>query len=71
MDKISMEAARVAAKLSQAECAEKMGITREWYGKLERGEAPIQTYMLYAFACVTGFSVDNISLPTKSSKSEQ
>lgn len=70
MAQISMEAARVAAGLNQAECAEKMGITREWYGKLERGEAPIQTYMLYAFSCVTGFSADDILLPKKSNKSE-
>ena len=50
MDKLSMKAARVAAGLNQEECAKAMGITREWYSKLESGVADVQTYMRYAFS---------------------
>lgn len=70
MDQLSMKAARVAANLNQEECAKAMGITREWYGRLERGEEPMQVYMQYAFSHVVGINVDCILFPTKSSKSE-
>ena len=70
MDQLSMKAARVAAGLNQEECAKAMGITREWYSKLESGVADVQTYMRYAFSHAVGISVEHIIFPTKSSKSE-
>lgn len=70
MDQLSMKAARVAAGLNQEECAKAMGITREWYSKLESGVADVQTYMRYAFSHAVGISVEHIIFPTKSIKSE-
>lgn len=70
MDQLSMKAARVAAGLNQEECAKAMGITREWYSKLESGVADVQTYMRYAFSHAVGIGVEHIIFPTKPSKSE-
>ena len=39
MDQLTMKAARIAAGLKQEDCAKAMGITREWYSKLESGVA--------------------------------
>ena len=70
MDQLTMKAARIAAGLKQEDCAKAMGITREWYSKLESGAAEVQMYMRYAFSHAVGISVEHIIFPTKSSKSE-
>ena len=70
MGQLSMKACRINANLTQAETADKMDISREYYNKLENGEAPMQTYMQYAFSHVIGINLEHIIFPTKSSKSE-
>ncbi len=70
LGQLSMKACRINANLTQAETADKMGISREYYNKLENGEAPMQTYMQYAFSHVVGISLEHIIFPKKSSKTE-
>ena len=67
---VTMAAWRKNANMSQEEMANKMGISREYYNKLENGEAPMQTYMQYAFSHVVGINLEHIIFPMKSSKNE-
>ena len=66
MAKISLEAARVNAKLTQAEIAEKLGVSRSTVIDWEKGNREIRTAYLIAFCQITGFSIDDILLPEKS-----
>lgn len=66
MAKITMEAARVNAGLTQAELADKMGVSRQTVFDWEKGKREIKTAYLYLFCRVTGFSEDDILLPKKS-----
>ena len=66
MAKITMEAARVNAGLTQAELAEKMGVSRATVINWESGKSEIKTAYLYMFCGLTGFSEDDILLPVKS-----
>lgn len=66
MAKITMEAARVNAGLTQAELAEKMGVSRATVIDWESGKREIKTAYLYMFCGLTGFSEDDILLPVKS-----
>ena len=51
-----------------------MELSREGLGSLvaslENGEAPMQTYMQYAFSHVVGINLEHIIFPMKSSKNE-
>lgn len=64
MAKITMEAARVNAKLTQAELAEKMGVSRSTVIDWENGKREIRTAYLHLFCIVVGMSEDDILLPT-------
>ena len=66
MAQISLEAARVNAKLTQAEIAEKLGVSRSTVIDWEKGNREIKTAYLIAFCEITGFSTDDILLPKKS-----
>lgn len=66
MAQISMAAARINKQLSQEQLADKMGISRAYYSDLETGKREIRPIHLYAFCYITGFSVDDILLPKKS-----
>jgi len=66
MAKITMEAARVNAGLTQAALAEKMGVSRATVIDWESGKREIKTAYLYMFCRLTGFSEDDILLPMKS-----
>lgn len=66
MAKISLEAARVNAKLTQAEIAEKLGVSRSTVIDWEKGNREIKTAYLIAFCQITGFSIDDILLPERS-----
>ncbi len=66
MAQISMAAARINKQLSQEQMADKMGISRVYYSELENGKREIKPVHLYAFCYITGFSVDDIILPIKS-----
>lgn len=66
MVKIPINAARVAAGLTQEELAEKMGVSRQTVINWETGKQEMKTVYLYAFCHVTGFSEDDILLPKMS-----
>lgn len=66
MAKISLEAARVNANLTQAELADKMGVSRATVIDWESGKREMKTAYLYMFCGITGFSEDDILLPVKS-----
>lgn len=66
MAQISMAAARINKQLSQEQIASKMGISRAYYNELETGKRDLKPIHLYAFCYITGFSVDDILLPIKS-----
>lgn len=68
--KISLEAARVNAKLTQAELAEKMGVSRETVRAWETGARVMKTAYFYMFCDITGVSKDNIFLPSEFAESE-
>lgn len=64
MAKIPFRAARVAAGLTQQELAEKMGVSRSTVIDWESGEREIRPPYLLLFSSITGYSVDDIILPT-------
>ena len=66
MAKIPINAARVAAGLTQEELAEKMGVSRQTIINWETGKQEMKTLYLYAFCHVTGFSEDDILVPKMS-----
>ena len=71
MKQITIRAARVNSELTQAEMAEKLGISLSLYQDIETGARPIKPMELYAFCHITGFAEHDIKLPVVSSKSEQ
>ena len=69
MARITMEAARVNAGLTQDKIAAKMGISRSFYNNIETGKVTeIKPVYIYAFCQITGFSPDDIILPSESIK---
>ena len=66
MAKITLEAARVNAGLTQAELAEKMDVSRQSVIDWESGKREMKTAYFYLFCHITGFSEDDILLPEKS-----
>lgn len=71
MQKITIKAARVNSDLTQAEMAEKLGISLSLYQDIENGVREIKPVELYALCHITGFSESEIKLPKASAKSEQ
>lgn len=70
MVKITLEAARVNTGLTQEQLAEKMGVSRYTVIDWENGKREMRAAYLYMFCHITGFSEDDILLPTKSTKSK-
>ena len=69
MARITMEAARVNAGLTQDQIAAKMGISRSFYNSIETGKiTDFKPVYIYAFCQITGFSTDDIILPSESTK---
>lgn len=68
MARITMEAARVNAGLTQDQIAAKMGISRSFYNNIETGKVEVKPVYIYAFCQITGFSTDDIILPLESTK---
>lgn len=71
MPKVTIKAARVNTDLTQAEMAEKLGISTSLYQDIENGDREIKPVELYALCHVTGFAEADIELPTKSAKRVQ
>lgn len=69
MPKITLEAARVNAKLTQAELAKKMGVSRETVFAWENGKREMRAAYLCMFCSITGFDVRDIILPEVSTLS--
>lgn len=69
MVKLTMEAARVNAGLTQQELADKMGVSRSTVINVENGYTEVRPVYLYAFCHVIGLSEDDILLPIKSADS--
>lgn len=63
MVKITLEAARVNAKLTQEELAKKMGVSRQSVLDWENGKREMKPAYLYMFCGITGFKEDDILLP--------
>jgi DNA-binding XRE family transcriptional regulator len=70
MSRISLAAARVNAKLTQEEMANKLEVTRQTYHAWETGKAKMKTAYFIAFCQITGFSTDDIFLPDVLTESE-
>ena len=71
MAKITMEAARVNAGLTQEELAVKMGVSRSTVINVEKGYVDLKPYYLYAFCHVVGLTEDDILFPNRSTESSQ
>jgi DNA-binding XRE family transcriptional regulator len=61
--KIPLNAARVAANLTQDELAQKMNVSRQTVIDWESGKREMKTAYFYLFCKITGFSEDDIFLP--------
>ena len=70
MAKITLEAARVNAGLTQVQLADKMGVSRQSVIDWENGKREMRTPYLYLFCRITGFSEDDILLPLRSTLSK-
>lgn len=66
MAQIPLAAARVAKGWTQTDLAQKMGVSRETVIAWENGQRTMKTAYFYLFCKITGFSEDDIILPTKS-----
>lgn len=66
MKQITMRAARVNSELTQAEMAEKLGVSLSLYQDIENGVRAIKPLELYAFCHITGFAEAEIKLPAMS-----
>lgn len=71
MQKVTIKAARVNSDLTQAEMAEKLGISLSLYQDIENGVREIKPVELYALCHITGFAESEIKLPKVSAKSVQ
>jgi len=69
--KVTLAGARVTAGYSQQGLADKIGVVRETISAYETGKQKIPPAVLMAICYVTGFHVDDISLPTESTLSEE
>lgn len=63
MAKITLEAARINAGLTQEELACKMGVSRQSVFEWENGKRAMKPAYLYMFCGLTGFDEDDILLP--------
>ena len=66
MAKIPLNAARVAAGYTQEQLADKMDVSRQTVIDWENGKREMKTAYFYMFCQITGFSEDDILLPSKS-----
>lgn len=68
MRQVSIAGARVSAGFSQAELAEKMGLSRTTVAEWESGKREMRTPYVQLFCAITGFSADDLILPKKITK---
>lgn len=63
MAKITLAASRVNAHMTQAEIADKMGVSRILVNEWETGKREMRTVYFIAWCHVVGMSEDDILLP--------
>ena len=61
--KVSLAGARTSACLTQADLADKLGVSRVSVNQWETGKASIKPAYLYAICYICGFKTDDIFLP--------
>jgi len=71
MLQISLKAARVNARMTQGQAAEKLGVIKETVLNWENGNTKVGTIQLMALCNLYAVSIDNIVLPKNSTKSRQ
>lgn len=64
--KISLAAARVNAKMTQAEVAKQLHLSKDTIRNWEKGKIKPKSIQLNALCDIYNFPVDNIFLPDKS-----
>lgn len=69
MAQITMEAARVNARLTQEELAKKLGVSRTTVINVEKGYVDPKASYVIAFCSIVGMSVDDIIMPKESTLS--
>jgi len=62
---ISIKAARVERGFTQESIAEKLGIGRDYYIKLENGQAEMKPVYIYAIAYLLKMDADFIRIPER------
>lgn len=70
MAKITLKAARINAGLTQDGLAEKLGVSRKMIVDWELGKTEMRPAYLLAICYITGFSEDDIILPSEYAKIE-
>lgn len=68
--KISLQAARVNAGLTQEEMARKLGVSSRTINKWENSPGKLKPFIIFSYASVCGISEDDIFLPNQFAKSE-
>lgn len=68
MAQISIAAARVNANLTQAQLAEKLGVSKNTVCSWEQGVTEIPLRHLQSLAILSGLSISDIFVPMKSEK---
>lgn len=63
----TLKAARAYMGLTQAELADKLGVSRELVNSWENGKTEVKPWVLYALGYLSGISADDIILPVESS----
>lgn len=63
MAKVTIAGARISAGFTQEELAEKLGVSRDLIGKIEKGKVKIKPHYIFAICQVTGFEPADIILP--------
>lgn len=71
MAKITLAAARTNAGLTQEQMADRLGVTRQTYAAWEAGKAQMRTAYFVAFCKITGFSSNDIILPSELTEGKQ
>jgi transcriptional regulator with XRE-family HTH domain len=66
MKQITMEAARVNAGMTQEDVANRLGISRAYYNRIESGKVSVKPIYFLGFCQLVGVSIDDIILPRKS-----
>lgn len=64
-EKITMACARVNAKMTQAQMAKELGISRTYYNRIENGIVDPPPAFLLAFTYITNFSEDELFIPSR------